>query len=246
METNQPQIQAIDSATARNAAPVQPQNPAPTQKPRKSRGMIFGMIFFALLAVCGAVFGVMMMLQKDTESKNYESQISTLKKSNAELVDALTSVPLAVTNANGEEVELQSPVNVNPKDYLYIGEWGIKVKIPDGLKITGYKYDERDFYSLGVDGAAVSLWGTVGDVIYNFAHMEINPTPLGAIVRYPKTTVMNAGSALIALFSDAEWSYYVFGPQVAFSIESKEAAVESSSMTAFSQMISQLNNYSAI
>ena len=59
----------------------------------KKKGMagILGIALLAIIAIGGIVFGVMMMIQKDSAAKDYEGQIATLKKQNSNLMDELSA-----------------------------------------------------------------------------------------------------------------------------------------------------------
>ena len=64
---------------------------APALEPQKksNKAIILGMIFFAIVAIGGIGFGVWMMLDKDNLASKYEEQISSLKKTNSQLMEQL-------------------------------------------------------------------------------------------------------------------------------------------------------------
>lgn len=84
--------------------------------PKKSNmAMILGMVLLVIVAIGGVIFGVMMMSQKDSEAKTYETQISDLKKTNSDLMTQLTEA----SALNGDEAlalldeaEKSTPFNI--------------------------------------------------------------------------------------------------------------------------------------
>ena len=80
------------------AEPVQPVaedtqiTAAPAAEPKKkSSSMLLGMILLAIVAVGGIAFGVIMMMQNDSQAKSYEAQIATLRDSNSKLMEEISS-----------------------------------------------------------------------------------------------------------------------------------------------------------
>ena len=72
---------------------------------------------------------MMQSSQKDNQVSDLQNQINTLN-------DELSSKNNSSTD---ETTSSSSATNNNSKDYLYIGEWDVKIKIPDGLYIYDYK-----------------------------------------------------------------------------------------------------------
>ena len=99
--TMEEQVAAAVTETAPEQTVTQdtaPANEAEAPKKKSRVGALLAIIF-AIAAIGGIGFGVMMMMQKDNQAKNYESQISSLKKSNDELTEQLADV----APINGDE-----------------------------------------------------------------------------------------------------------------------------------------------
>ncbi len=77
----------VEQALAEEPAPAPVPMGAPVKK--SGKGAIYGMIFFAILAIAGIGFGVYMMMENNNQKSSYESQITNLKKQNNELLDKL-------------------------------------------------------------------------------------------------------------------------------------------------------------
>ncbi|MBR0488228.1 hypothetical protein IJJ39_00935 [Candidatus Saccharibacteria bacterium] len=99
MQAGQPAMQAMsveEQMTMAMQEPMQDMNqvvePAPVMEaPKKSgHGMLIGMILAIVVAIAGVAFGVIMMLNGNNTSADYEKQISSLKATNANLQDQLS------------------------------------------------------------------------------------------------------------------------------------------------------------
>lgn len=117
--------QNVDTGTP--IAPVTENN-----KQNGGNGLKIATAIACIVAVCGIGFGVYSMMQ----SSQKDNQVSDLQKQINTLNDELSSNNNSSTD---ETTSNSSATNNNPKDYLYIGEWGVKIKIPDGLYIYDYK-----------------------------------------------------------------------------------------------------------
>ena len=136
-------------AAAQGMPAGQPNETVPTDAPvksmslgkssgKKSHGMVFGMILLGVVAICGVVFGVMMMLQKDNDAKSYENQIASLKKSVQQMQDEMAQ----------DETEAGSGAasGVVSSDYFYLSEFGIKVKKPENWQTSVNAFDFYNGY----------------------------------------------------------------------------------------------------
>ena len=238
-------------------APVAPSAaPAPATKPKaeepnmmtqgvsakkKGKGAILGMVLLGILAVGGISFGVWEMLDANTQKEQLNSQISTLKQQNNELQDKLSESTSKPTTDIDVNINTETG-NTNTADYIYVGEWGLKIKIPDNLTVTGYKYAMSAGYT------SLKLWGNTksGQYFPDFADMDKDQSCLGSISRYPKGTEMSPASPPLLIFSDDQFDYYYRHPQAAFSTDEKEQAWEVESIGAIEQMLSTPENYSKI
>ncbi len=133
-----------------NAAPTMP--PAPTAmdtgKGKSNKGLIVATAITSVLAVCGIGFGVFGMIQ----SAQKDDQISDLKvqiKDSDGTITEIETPQIETTANNGTTVTITDSVTTveNPEDYVYIGEWGKKIKIPENL--TAVKYSFANTVNLG-------------------------------------------------------------------------------------------------
>lgn len=203
----------------------------------------------SIIAICGIGFGVYGMMQ----SSNKDGQISDLKVQIANSDGTVTTIetPKVETTTNdGTVVTITDSAakDVNAEDYIYVGEWGLKIKKPEGLSTVSYRY------SHGAGYTEVVAWGvdcSNGQCHYfpEFADVTKNGTGLGRIRRYSKGKEFDGGSAPELVFSDDQYDYYFFHIQVAYSAdhpENDELEWEMSSIDLVSGMLNKSDNYSAI
>ena len=208
---------------------------------KKGKGMIIGLVLLALIAAGGIGFGVWAMMDGKTGREQLNSQIQSLQRQNSELLEEINSTSNATTN------DPSAGTVVNTADYIYVGEWGLKIKIPEGLSSVSYRFGTRDGYT------SVVVWGvdcSDGGCQYfpEYADVEKNTFGMGSIARYPKGTVFDVGSAPTLVFSDEEYDYYQYHPQAPYTLEnpSDEATWEIRSTDIIGEMLSKPENYSKI
>lgn len=125
-------------------------------EPKKNgKGMLIGMVLFALLAAGGIGFGVWTMMDGNNQAKTLNNQISDLKKTNSELQDELAkkenqSVEEEVTD--DVVIEMENVTNRNPvlkatqPNYYYLSEGTV-----------GMGYDQKTLLArITVDNGVIS------------------------------------------------------------------------------------------
>ena len=209
---------------------------------KPGKGLIAGMIVCAILAVAGIGFGVWAMTDGNAKTDELNSQVAKsnaqvaqLEKQNEELIEE-------AKNAKGSGSSSDVDEDVNSADYIYIEEWGIKIKKTDGLRITGYEYAT----SGDTSEESVSLLGIRSgnyDVLPKFAQINENVT-MGNLIR-----LRNGGSFPYGqlVYTDAENNnYYYQHPQAVYSVDSNEQTLELEATDLIQQMLSNSDNYSNI
>lgn len=234
---------AVKEVTAVEAKPVAAE---PVKKdnmfentPKKSgKGMVFGLILCAILAVGGIGFGVWEMMDGETQKSGLNEQINALKTQNNELQEKLSTTTTVDTDTDGEVL--------NTTDYIYVGEWGLKIKIPEGLSTVSYEF------SYGSGNTKIAVWGVDCSkggcqAFPEFADVNKNSSmSLGSVSRFSKGTELSPASAPTLVFSDDEYDYYYYHPQAVYSMNEDEKELEASSTVMIKEMLSNKDNYSKI
>ena len=227
------------------------QNVAPAPEPnmmaqgvsekKKGKGMLYGMILCAVLAIGGIGFGVWMMMDGNTQKETLNTQISALKQQNNELQEKLSNVTTATTDTDTDTS------TINTADYIYVGEWGLKIKIPENLKRVGYNYVGRsdDVYrNLYVSGVSED-----SDGLPDFANTSMNPLGIGAVARYSLDADPEVSSSEYLgklVFSDEKYGYYYGSPQAYYSGDENKKELEIKSIEIIKEMLTNPENYSKI
>lgn len=139
-------------------------------------------------------------------------------------------------------------------DYIYIGQWGIKIKIPENLKNLRYSYrgegSDRFEYSDGTikifdHESQVSVSGTAGigdGTVPDFAsHSE---SGLGTVSRYKKETYdCEDASCPTHVTTIGDYEYYYNHPQTVISQSQSDTEWEKASVELIQTMLTNLDNY---
>jgi len=208
---------------------------------KKGKGAVLGMILLGILAVGGISFGIWEMLEVNTQKEQLNSQINILKQQNNELQDKLEDATSGSTTDIDVDTDTETS-SADTTDYIYVAEWGLKIKIPENLTVTGYEYAMSAGYT------SLELWGNTKDGQYfpDFANTEKNQSCLGSISRYARGAETPTASSLSLVFSSGQFDYYYNHPQSAFSVDENERTWEVESVDAVEQMLSTPQNYSKI
>ena len=95
-------------------------------KPKKNLGVILGMVFLAILAAGGIGFGVWAMMDGNSQVAKKDEQIADLRSQLAEKNQTVVEEDMTVEVETGDNTE----ASINTADYIYVGEWGLKIKKP--------------------------------------------------------------------------------------------------------------------
>lgn len=122
------------------AQPVQPEPNLMAMGPTKpGKGGAIAAVLFAILAVAGIGFGVWAMLDSKAQKDALNEQITTLKEQNNELRDKIAELE---ESCEGSGTKCG---NEDTSGYIYVNEWGIKIKNSSDLK---YNFDEEGWVNV--------------------------------------------------------------------------------------------------
>lgn len=216
-----------------------PMAPTVDNKQKGGNGLKITTAIACVVAVCGIGFGAYGMIQnsqKDNQISDLKVQVDNLNGR----IAALGDKEIETANENDAVIDVIDSTKENPEDYIYVGEWGIKIKILNELSNISYEY-LRDGYhrgcrTLGVsastkgDGSKPSFVKTGGD----------NGDYLGYVMRCPKEDFYPYGAVIN--IDDPNYSYYY--ERIQYSITQTDW--ESESVDAVKNMLMDPDNYSAI
>lgn len=156
------------------------QNPPALNKSEKhgskqGNGSKIAIAILAILALAGIGFGVYEMLQANQakqqlsdlkiEVKNADGSTTTLETDKIEVKDDIKTVVITDSTA------------INPEEYIYLGQYGIKIKIPDTIKSVTYATSKYGAYigARSINDASENV-----DFRDDFSNLLYNPYGVGA------------------------------------------------------------------
>lgn len=181
----------------------------------KQKKMMIGIIALAVLAVGGVLFGVVAMIKQGNVSEEIAQQMAMVASSNS--------------SSDGVDNE-----------YIYLKDWGLKIKIVSGLTDVSYNVATDDF-------AEAMIWGAKKDssVSYtpDFARQAKNSNPLGTVVRVARYERAAAGRLI---WYDDYYNYYYQGPSGIPSVSESEMNWWVESYLLIKEMLTNADNYTTI
>ena len=204
---------------------------------KSGKGMAIGMVCLAILAAGGIGFGVWAMLDGNQKVAELNQEVADL------------NTQLSEKSVSATEVETEPPeeaITENTSDYIYVGDWGMKIKIPAELKHVWYSY------TLYKDSApqtgSLSVSGVAGETVPDFADPNVNKDGLGILGRLAKSDEYGENSCPYGefIFEEDGYIYCYHHPQAVTSINEEDKQLELNSVDLIEKMFKDTNNYSKI
>lgn len=211
------------------------------RKDRKT-GWILAIVLLLIVAAGGVGFGVWAYMDGNTQKEQLSAQVNDLQEQNSELQEQLASGSNTGTGMSGG-IEGET---INTADYIYIGEWGIKIKVPEDLNQVSYLFDSRasesDVEYLYINGVAGEY-----ETVPSFVNTSTQEYWLGVLDRYPSggAEEIPAGMRGDYVTTIAGYEYYYGHPQNV-TTDGDEQELELKTMDAIQDMLTNAENYSAI
>ena len=216
--------------TAQPAAPVKKEKTAPTAEQTIKKFTIMSIVFGSLalvflgLSIWGLIFGI--------------SQSDKLTKANADLATK-TAIISAVEENSGVSPILSAsdvPIYHATKGYIYISEWGIKIKIPEDLTSVSYILNQnyRPSICFNAIGKGVQYFPS-------FANIALNPGGMGCLVRVDtnegNTEAETGYSFGTNVFTANGYNYFYSSPHAVYSTDEAEQGLEATAVQLIKNML---------
>ncbi len=209
--------------------------------PKTSKGLLVATIIFAVIAIAGIAAAIYFFIDA-----NNKATTNADLRAKLDLVKMETGAELVEKEENGTTVTVVETVNSvsDPEDYVFVGEWGIKIKIPDNLSEVSYIYNNNRSGSLCLTGAKYD------GQQYGPEFLDITKNELGCVMRvYEKDTDYYQGlipGPEAAIISEGEYYWVYTGPQSVYSVTESEQQWEVESVELIRDMLKNKDNYSKI
>lgn len=216
-----------------------PVTPVVDNKQKSGKGLKITTAIACIVAVCGIGFGVYGMIQ----SSQKDGQISDLKAQIKEDDGTITTIEtpeIESTTDNGTTVTITDSVakNESSDDYIYIGNWGMKIKIPEDLTIVHYGFVNNGYHRTCSQVRVSAVTNSDGlEAINNVDDWEYT---LGYIMRCPTEDKFYYGSLV---FSDDGYDYYYEFPN---GLSTEDPQWMHDSVGLIKDMLTNPDSYSAI
>ena len=231
----------VSSTEVTQPAPADNDNGDSAQdKPKKkSHAMVLGMVFLAILAIGGIGFGIWAWTTGFAQNMKHEEEIMDLRSQLAEATRPVVE-EYDIEDDEIEEDYEEKNEDVDTVDYIYVGEWGLKIEIPDDLANLSYEYlddgYQRTCRTLGVS-ASTMRDGTKPAFVKTGSEKG---DYLGYVSRCPKNDKYPYGAVIP--IEDTKYDYYY--DRIQYSITQTDWEAES--VHAIETMLMTPENYSDI
>ena len=230
--------------------PATPVAPAPVVKQSNNNALKIAVAFSIAVAMCGLGFGIFGMTKASQNKVDLSDIEVQVKTETGETTTVKT--PEVTTNSDNKQVitipqaQAQAATPEDLNHYIYIAQWGIKIKFPSTMTVTGYRYSLATVPSIGV--FAQNCAENACQYMPDFANPAVSNSPLGAISRVDTTSSIEIDTGLLGtkIVSLGNYDYYYSGPQVVYSTDATEITMETETVQLLKEALTNTANYSEI
>ncbi len=201
--------------------------------------------FFGLMGIIVGAIGISAEVDALNQKADAEKRLTSMRKT---LLGYATRLGIKV-DEDGQPIEGEVPTgpNIASKNYLYIGEWGLKIYIPNSLKNVSYVFNntvpKTKEPSDKPNITSVCISAIPQDATYTpeFAQLSANPRGLGCLYRSTTKTPENLPAYQWRLVKwDSRYYYNYSPPQENFSKDEAELAWETAAIESVQNMLTNV------
>lgn len=172
---------------------------------KKVNKSTIAIIVSAIVACAGIGFGIFEMILHGEANQKTSALAEELDQKNEALKQAEDKLGAQIEVTPDEGKEEITDVKVSAaRDYIYVGEWGIKIKIPDNLTSVSYVFTRAE----ADDGLYITAVTKGGQYVPSFLANSLNRgTGLVAIGRYRKDAVQASSMEIGSDVSDSAGNF---------------------------------------
>ena len=208
-------------------------DPAKTAKNLTIVSIILGIV--AVIGVILGIFGLIDSMATHDDLVAAEAQLAT---NNAVISKIETQTNTKITSP--DSVPDYAPIT----GYIYIPEWGIKIKIPDNLHQVSYIVDQKYRPQICFNG----LESSVTNVFPAFADVDRNPGGMGCLTRVDINEGRSTSDGYSfgeLVFTDNGYNYFYDDPDHLYSSDAAEQGLEQNAIQIIKNMLTQPQSVSS-
>jgi len=220
---------------------------------KNSQWIVIGCGVVTLAAI---IFGAIQLILNIQTQNEMEVLRVELEEKAALVTEYAAQLGLDVSQSNNPNLKpgTTQPDDSNAnyiasKNYIYIGEWGIKIRIPKGLKSVSYVFEnvilplESGYTSGGEQVETLYVSGILDEMTYTPEMFQLanNSTGLGALHRTPADQEVS-GPAGELVGEVNGYKYWYQSPQSVASSDLEEQKLELKTAELIKQMLTNKNN----
>lgn len=212
---------------------------------KKKTGLVAGIVVLIIVTVTGVGFGVYEMIQNNSKQNEVENLKTEVNKRDVTIAKIEENLGAKI---DMNEMETIVVAQTSSPDYVYIGQWGIKIKIPENLKEVSYLVNTtNDGYSRGFLVVSGVKEDSGRQYVPEFADIEKNKCH-SALMRVKKGSIGDGGAAWYVLEDRAVYErgdyYYVYLRPQAVCSDKSEQQWEADTVNLIETMLSDPRNFS--
>lgn len=246
-----PQVPPVSTSNL-GQPPIMPNIPTSSPSPAKPHSntpLIIILVILALAGIGGSIWGIISTLNNKSEISALKADVENKSNTISKVEEAL-GIELEKTQGNNDNsgdssTELPSISQPNKSDskYIYVGEWGIKIKIPENLSYVGYEYtpktDDITADAICVTGAKQGGGSGVPEFVVGNASNYYAMPRLGCLSRYASPDQIPIASGPSETLEIGGYTYGYTGPQAVVTTIQDEVQWELDSVAIIQEMLTK-------
>ena len=235
----------VRPSVAKTPEPTFDNGPSVVGKKDRKTAWILAIVLLLIIAAGGVGFGVWAYVDGNTQREQLNAQVNDLQQENAELQEQLASGGSTTGTGTGSGTEGEI---VNTSDYIYVGEWGIKIKIPENIQVASYEISNWDSdnsagTALCVSGSTSGHDGATPSFLSGTAENRYTDKLKVCLEKNTRATSEEEGGFMYETIPVGQ--YYIVGPQAIIG-DGSDSDWEVESADALKAMLEDENNRFAI
>lgn len=206
-------------------------NPEPEKADKSTKQFMTLSIILGVVAVIGIALGIWGLIDAIGSRDQLEKANETIGIQSSIIKRVSDDTGVTITSA--DDVPAYSAV----RGYIYISEWGIKIKIPSNLRSVSYILDQKFRPSICFN----ALESSITNILPAFADVYQNQGGMGCLVRVNTSegdSDINTGASFgTRVFTYGSYNYFYRAPAKVFATDASEQGLEQTAVQIIKNML---------